>query len=64
MVFSREFSPEEKEYIVKWQHAKSPGMIASDLNKWPENKNDPRQTSGIRNFLYKRRRQQVPTTQE
>jgi hypothetical protein len=60
MAFARDYSKEEQEYIIQWQHAKTPGAIAADLNKWPENLSDPRHTSGIRKFLYRRRRQAVP----
>jgi hypothetical protein len=60
MAFAREYSKEEQAYIIEWQHEKSPGMIAMELNQWPENKADPRRASGIRKFLYRRRGQAVP----
>lgn len=60
MAFSRDYSPKEQQYIIDWQHAKSPGAIAADLNKWPENLEDPRKASGIRKFLYRRRRLALP----
>ena len=60
MAFARDYSKEEQEYIIQWQHAKSPGAIAADLNKWPENQDDPRKASGVRKFLYRRRRMALP----
>ena len=60
MAFARKFSEKEEEYIIKWQHEKSPGMIASDLNAWPENLTDPRTSKGVRDYLYRRRKQAVP----
>lgn len=56
MAFSRKFSDKEEAYIIQWQHAKTAGAIASDLNRWPENQNDPRTPAGISKFLYRRRR--------
>lgn len=66
MAFSREFSPKEQDYIVSWQHAKTAGAIASDLNRWPENQGDPRTAGGVRKFLYRRRRMALedPTCRE
>lgn len=60
MAFARPYSKKEQEYIIQWQHEKSPGMIAKDLNQWPENKDDPRHIWGIRKFLFRRKRQMVP----
>jgi hypothetical protein len=60
MAFAREFSKTEQEYIILWQFDKSPGMICAELNRWPGNQDDPRKVSGIRNFLYQRRRQETP----
>jgi hypothetical protein len=60
MAFAREFTEKEKAYIIEWQYAKTPGWIASDMNKWPENQDNPRTTKGVRNFLYRRRRQETP----
>lgn len=60
MAFARAYSEKEQKYIIDWHHEKSPGAIAAELNKWPENKDDPREASGIRKFLYRRRRMAVP----